>query len=131
MCQHCKSISHRFEKDKKFSWCLELFCDNCSTSFKICTVCPSNKNRFYTDAQLKKHRYLKSHTNNLKKEETNEKICTFQESSTSIKIPSTIANREALEFLTEKIFNTSSTILKIKGSLFFSQTHISQMILKH
>ena len=123
ICQLCNTIPQRYEKDRKYSWCLNIFCDKCGTSFKICTLCPTNTHQFHTDEELKKHRYLKSHVNNVKKEATEIPLVTHGESynfedsadytendSSQISI-----NKEALVFLKEKTSNTSYTNHVIKG----------------
>ena len=111
ICQLCNTIPQRYEKDRKYSWCLNIFCDKCGTSFKICTLCPTNTHQFHTDEELKKHRYLKSHVNNVKKQEATEtplvthgESYNFEDSADYTENESSLIsiNKEALVFLEEK-----------------------------
>ena len=111
ICQLCNTIPQRYKKDRKYSWCLNIFCDKCGTSFKICTLCPTNTHQFHTDEELKKHRYLKSHVNNVKKQEATEtplvthgESYNFEDSAdyTENESSQISINKEALVFLEEK-----------------------------
>ena len=110
VCHQCHDIPQRYEKDHEFSWSLELFCDNFQTSFKICTFCPNNTKQFHTNEQLRKHRYLKSHVNNVKRETTETPIVThggnyqFEDSADYTETESSqfSINEDALVFLQEK-----------------------------
>ena len=109
VCQKCHAIPQRYERDHEFSWSLELFCDNCRTSFKICTFCPNNTKQFHTNEKLKKHCYLKSHVKTVKRFSTETPIATHQEHQfedsaeyTENQSSQFSINKNALIFLQEK-----------------------------
>ena len=61
LCQNCNQVPNSFSFSEKKFWLMNLRCEKCNQTFKICTVCRSNKYQLFNDADIKRHERLNSH----------------------------------------------------------------------
>ena len=64
VCQNCKQVPNSFSFSEDNNWLMDLYCGKCYQSFKVCTLCRSNKYQLFNDADIKRHARLNSHKKN-------------------------------------------------------------------